>query len=222
MGVGLGAFGCLVKKRGSSRSQSPTSASPRALQMRATSLVYKLTLRRLRVRLGAVGKKPEAAQGGDLGCPWLDRAPGRQKISLLSWDPVAKGGPASGRALSPCFARDRTATPPGSGAGHHAADRAPRAAGPRAGEGRAGGRAPWRWARLGVSSGASGRWADGALWRARRGLGWRRGRGRGRARQHRRGGCGRRGGGGGGAGLPGRLVGQGPAPGTNGKLVSVD
>lgn len=148
------------------------------------------------------GKEARGGSGGDLGCPWPNRAVGRQKISLLSWDQVAKGGPASGRALSPCFASDRAATPPGSGAGHHAEERAPRAAGLRAGKGRAGGRAPWRWARLGVSSGASGRWADGALWRARRGLGWWRGRGRERARQHRRGGCGRRGGGGGGAGLP--------------------
>lgn len=51
------------------------------------------------------GKEARGSSAGDLGCPWLARAPGKQKISL-SWDPVAKGGPASGRALSPCFAKD--------------------------------------------------------------------------------------------------------------------
>lgn len=133
----------------------------RAFQMRATSLVYELTLHRLRVRLGAVGKKPEAAaQGvtwGVLG--WPGRRGGRRSHCCpgIQW---RKEAPPAGARLSLCFARDRKATPPGSGAGHHAADRAPRAAGPRAGEGRAGGRAPWRWARLGVSCGASGRWAD--------------------------------------------------------------
>lgn len=51
------------------------------------------------------GKETRGSSAGDLGCPWLARAPGKQEISL-SWDPVAKGGPASGRALSPCFAKD--------------------------------------------------------------------------------------------------------------------
>lgn len=86
----------------------------------------------------------------------------------------------AGASLSPGLPPPRARSPcpgPPRGAAQHAAGWARRPGARRAGEGRAGGGAPWRAARLGVS-GASGRWAD---WGPAGAAGRRRRRGRGRA-----------------------------------------
>jgi hypothetical protein len=95
----------------------------------------------------------------------------------LSRDRAALLGRAAAAAVARAVPALHTIKRPAGQAGARGAP----CGGPRAGEGRAGGGAPWRAARLGVS-GASGRWADGGPRRAAAGAGTGTGTGTGTGR----------------------------------------